>query len=88
MAFGSWFKNIIKKTCQLINHIKPYINTAIKIARNVAPVLSTIGNQVGGSIGSGMKMIGDSTQKYMGQANTWVPNERAKGFNMPLLKDS
>ncbi len=91
MAFGSWFKNIVRKAGQFINKVKPIIGTAVKIAHDVvAPALSTIGNQVGGSVGGGLKMIGDTTQKYTGRVmnktNQWVPNERAKGFNMPLLK--
>ena len=91
MAFGSWFKNIVRKAGQFINKVKPYIGTAVKIAHDVvAPALSTIGNQVGGPVGTGLKTIGDATQKYTGRVmnktNQWVPNERAKGFNMPLLK--
>lgn len=91
MAFGSWFKNIVKKTGQFINKIKPYIGTAIKIARDVvAPALKTIGNEVGGGFGNGLRKIGDGTQKYTEmispKSNAWIPNERAKGFNMPLLK--
>lgn len=93
MAFGSWFKNIVKKTGQFINKIKPYIGTAIKIAHDVvAPALRTIGNEVGGSFGNGLRTIGDGTQKYTGKlldrtaTNQWIRNERAKGFNMPLLK--
>ena len=91
MAFGSWFKEMLKKAGKIINKVKPYIGTAVKIAHDVvAPALSTIGNQVGGPVGTGLKMVGDATQKYTGKVmnktNQWIPNERAKGFNMPLLK--
>ena len=91
MAFGSWFKNIVKKTGQFINKLKPIIGTAVKIARDVvAPTLSTIGNQIGGPAGNTLRMIGDGTKKFTNKisskTNQWIPNERAKGFNMPLLK--
>ena len=102
MAFGSWFKNIVKKTGQFINKIKPYIGTAVRFASQIAPVVGTIGDSIGGSFGNGLRTIADGTQKYTGRIidntnkwirnevsqpnNVWIPNEHAKGFNMPLLK--
>ena len=99
MAFGSWFKNIIKKTGQFINKLKPYIGKAVHFANQIAPVIGTIGDSIGGNVGTGLRTIADGTQKYTGRINNmlaknaamdntnkWIPNEHAKGFNMPLLK--
>lgn len=90
MAFGSFFKNIVKKAGQFVNKIKPIIGTAVRIANQIAPAIGTIGDSIGGNIGTGLRTIADGTQKYTGRimenTNKWVPNEHAKGFNMPLLK--
>ena len=87
MAFGSWFKNIVKKTGQFINKLKPIIGTAVKIARDVvAPTLSTIGNQIGGPAGNTLRMIGDGTQKFTdkisSKTNQWVQNEVSQPNNV------
>lgn len=81
MAFGSWFKNISKKT-------GPLIKTIGKIARFVnktaAPVLSFVGNQIGGPTGNAMKLIGDKAQKV---TDRWISNEGSpKRFDIPIIK--
>ena len=90
MAFGSFFKNIVKKAGQFISKIKPVIGKAVKFASQIAPAIGFIGDSIGGSIGTGLRTISDGTQKYAGRimenTNKWLPNEHQKGFNMPLLK--
>ena len=93
MAFGSWFKGIVKGAKNVFNKVLPVLKKGAEIVSSVAPA---IGSVVGGSVGNVINSIG----KVAGGVNNtlsngWQPSKSssrmlgssgAGRFNVPLLK--
>ena len=89
MAFGSWFKNIVKGAKNVISKIAPVLKKGAEIVSSVAPA---IGSAIGGPVGNVINSIGNYAGKV---SNSWKPSNNsprmlgsngAGRFNVPLLK--
>ena len=55
MAFGSWFKSIVKGAGKVFNKVLPALKKGAEIVSSVAPVL---GSALGGSVGNILNNVG------------------------------
>lgn len=60
MAFGSWFKNIIKGAKNLIGKAMPVLKKGAELVSRVAPIAKDI---IGGSVGDIIGKVGDVAGK-------------------------
>ena len=87
MAFGSWFKNIVKGAGKVFNKVLPALRKGAEIVSSVAPVL---GSSLGGTVGNVLNNVGKVAGKVAGNvSNMSKPLLGAGGagrFEIPLLK--
>ncbi len=96
MAFGSWFKNIVKGAGKVFNKVLPALKKGAEIVSSVAPVL---GSALGGTVGNVLSNVGNvagNVNNVTGKISE--VNNRFKGspprlgangagrFEIPLLK--
>ena len=63
MAFGSWFKNIVKGASNLIGKIVPKVKKAVEAVGKFAPLISQAGDLVGGNVGGIISSIGNAANR-------------------------
>ena len=56
MAFGSWFKNIVKGAKNIIGKVLPLAKKGTELIKNIAPIA---GNIIGGKAGEYINKAGD-----------------------------
>ena len=92
MAFGSWFKNIVKGAKNVFNKVAPVLKRGAEIVSSVAPA---IGSAIGGPVGNVINSIGNVAGKVNNITSSWKPSNSsprmlgsngAGRFNVPLLK--
>ena len=99
MAFGSWFKSIVKGAGKVFNKVLPALKKGAEIVSSVAPVL---GSALGGSVGNILNNVGKVAGNISNISNinniSGKISDRLKGsqpllgvngagrFEIPLLK--
>lgn len=96
MAFGSWFKNIVKGAGKIFNKVLPVLKKGAEIVSSVAPV---VGSALGGTVGNVLSNVGKiagNVSNVTGKINNvnnlikgGPPRLGANGagrFEIPLLK--
>ena len=93
MAFGSWFKEIVKGAKNVFNKVLPALKKGAEIVSSVAPVIgSAIGGTVGNVISNVGKVAGNVTGKISNVNNMIKGSPSRLGangagrFDIPLLK--
>lgn len=89
MAFGSWFKNIVKGASNLIGKIAPKIKSAVESVGKFAPLISQAGDLIGGNVGGVISNIGNSVNKLSNNISPKIVGANGSGirrFDVPLLK--
>ena len=96
MAFGSWFKSIVKGAGKVFNKVLPALKKGAEIVSSVAPVLgSALGGSVGnilnnvgkvaGNISNINNISGKISDKFKGSPQRLGVNGAGR-FEIPLLK--
>ena len=93
MAFGSWFKNIVKGAGKVLNKVLPALRKGAEFVSSVAPA---VGSAIGGPVGGVINSIGNVAGRVNNSFNSgWKPSNSsprmlgsngAGRFNVPLLK--
>lgn len=87
MAFGSWFKEIVKGAKNVFNKVLPALKKGAEIVSSVAPVISSaIGGTAGNIISNVGKFAGKVTGNVSGNNKPLLGSGGAGRFEIPLLK--
>lgn len=89
MAFGSWFKNIVKGASNLFSKIAPKIKSAVESVGKFAPLISQAGDLIGGNVGGVISNIGNAANKLSNNISPKIVGANGSGvrrFDVPLLK--
>ena len=65
MAFGSWFKNIVKGVKNVVSKVLPIAKKGTELIKNIAPIA---GNIIGGKAGEYINKAGDFAGNLNGAA--------------------
>lgn len=64
MAFGSWFKNIVKGAKNVIGKVLPKVKNVAETVGRFAPLINQAGNLIGGNVGEAINTIGNGVSKF------------------------
>ena len=100
MAFGSWFKNIVKGAKNVIGKVLPKVKNVAETVGRFAPLINQAGNLIGGSAGEAINTIGNGVSKLNRNANglfgangagarriVGANGSGVRRFDIPLLKE-
>ena len=97
MAFGSWFKNIIKGAKNIIGKVIPTVKKGIDTIGKLAPAIATGAAAFGGPIGSTISNVANTVGNVANGFNKLLstngsgiqklPVNGANRFAIPLLKN-
>ena len=92
MAFGSWFKNIVKGVKNVVSKVLPIAKKGTELIKNIAPIA---GNIIGGKAGEYINKAGDFAGNLNGKLGSinWgnsngLPSQDSHRVSGPLLKQS
>ena len=81
MAFGSWFKNIVKGAKNVIGKVLPKVKNVAETVGRFAPLINQAGNLIGGNVGDVINTIGKGVSKLNDRINYKGGNVNALGAN-------
>lgn len=84
MAFGSWFKNIVKGAGNMINKFAPKIMKAAETVGKISPLISQAGGLLGGNVGNVINKVGNVAGKINGEVNNRFKGSTLLGRVSPL----